>query len=134
VELSDPSALPSRELADRYLEAYFTFIHPTFNIIRKPHFEDQYHQFLDQGYIPHRKWMALLNMIFAIGCRYCRLTDSSGTHAHEEDVLYLTRARKLGLHSHVLFEHSDLQQIQLELLVAVYLLCLGQVNRYESRI
>jgi hypothetical protein len=44
----------------------------------------------------------------------------------------LTRARKLGLHPHGLFEHSDLQQIQLELLVAVYFLCLGQLNRYVS--
>ncbi|KAJ5605204.1 hypothetical protein N7510_010358 [Penicillium lagena] len=127
VDPSDPSVVPSRDLADRYLEAYFTFVHPTFNIICKAHFEDQYHQFLDQGYTPHRKWMALLNMIFAIGCRYCRLTDVS--HAQEDDFVFLTRARKLGLHPHVLFEHSDLQQIQLELLVAVYLLCLGQLNR-----
>ncbi|KAJ5806806.1 C6 transcription factor [Penicillium riverlandense] len=128
VDPSDPSVVPSRDLADRYLEAYFTFVHPTFNIIRKPRFEHQYHEFFDRGYIPHRNWMALLNMILAIGCRYTRFTDTS--HAQEDDFLFLTRARKLGLHSHVLFEHSDLHQIQLELLVAVYLLCLGQLNRY----
>lgn len=130
VDPSDPLAIPSRDLADRYLEAYFALVHPTFNIICKSHFEDQYHQFLDRGYVPHRNWMALLNMIFAIGCRYCRLTDIS--HAQEDDFLYLTRARKLGLHPHVLFEHSDLQQIQFELLLAVYLLCLGQLNRSVS--
>jgi hypothetical protein len=128
IEPCDPLAVPPRELADRYFDTYLTNVHPTFSAIRRMTFISQYQKFFDHASTPHRKWLAILNMIFAIGCRYCRLIDDpQGTG--EEDLLYLTRARHLGLHSNVLFEHTDLQQIQLELLVAVYLLCLGQVNR-----
>ncbi|KAK4866858.1 hypothetical protein LT330_008021 [Penicillium expansum] len=128
IEPCDPLAVPPRELADRYFDAYLTNVHPTFSAIRKMTFISQYQKFFNNASTPPRKWLAILNMIFAIGCRYCRLIDHPQSTG-EEDLLYLTRARHLGLHSNVLFEHTDLQQIQLELLVAVYLLCLGQVNR-----
>jgi hypothetical protein len=128
IEPCDILAVPSRALADRYFDAYLVNVHPTFSAIRKMTFISQYHQFFKNASTPPRKWLAVLNMILAIGCRYCRLI--AGPQADDEDdLLYLTRARHLGLHSNVLFEHTDLQQIQLELLVAVYLLCLGQVNR-----
>ncbi|KAJ5121072.1 uncharacterized protein N7515_009033 [Penicillium bovifimosum] len=128
IEPCDVLAVPPRELADRYFDAYLVNVHPTFSAIRKMIFISQYQQFFNNSSTPTRKWLAVLNMIFAIGCRYCRLID--GPQADDEDdLLYLTRARHLGLHSNVLFEHTDLQQIQLELLVAIYLLCLGQVNR-----
>lgn len=128
IEPCDPLAVPPRELADRYFDAYLTNVHPIFSAIRKMTFISQYQKFFNNASTPPRKWLAILNMIFAIGCRYCRLIDHPQSTG-EEDLLYLTRARHLGLHSNVLFEHTDLQQIQLELLVAVYLLCLGQVNR-----
>ncbi|OQE26999.1 hypothetical protein PENFLA_c006G05756 [Penicillium flavigenum] len=128
IEPCDPLAVPPRELADRYFDTYLTNVHPTFSAIRRMTFISQYQKFFNHASTPHRKWLAILNMIFAIGCRYCRLIDDPQANG-EEDLLYLTRARHLGLHSNVLFEHTDLQQIQLELLVAVYLLCLGQVNR-----
>lgn len=124
----DPLAVPPREVADRYFEAFLINVHPMFSAIRKLTFISQYQQFYDNGSAPPRKWLAILNMIFAIGARYCQLMDGPRS-VEEEDLLYLTRARHLGLHSTVLFEHTDLQQIQLELLVAIYLLCLGQVNR-----
>ncbi|KAJ5177378.1 uncharacterized protein N7500_000077 [Penicillium coprophilum] len=128
IEPCNPLTVPPRDLADRYLHAYLINVHPTFSAIRKMTFISQYHQFFNNASTPPRKWLAVLNMIFAIGCRYCRLIDEPHS-AGEEDLIYLTRARHLGLHSNVLFEHTDLQQIQLELLVAIYLLCLGQVNR-----
>lgn len=129
IEPCDPFVVPPRELADRYFDAYLINVHSTFSAIRKMTFTSQYQKFFNNALTPPRKWLAILNMIFAIGCRYCRLIDDPQS-TDEEDLLYLTRARHLGLHSNVLFEHTDLQQIQLELLVAVYLLCLGQVNRY----
>ncbi|KGO77091.1 Transcription factor, fungi [Penicillium italicum] len=128
IEPCDSLAVPPRELADRYFDAYLTNVHPTFSAIRKMTFVSQYQEFFNNKSTPPRKWLAILNMIFAIGCRYCRLIDHPQSTG-EEDLLYLTRARHLGLHSNVLFEHTDLQQIQLELLVAIHLLCLGQVNR-----
>lgn len=127
IEPCNPFAVPSRELADRYIHAFLTYVHPTFGAIRLTTFISQYQMFFENASSPPVKWLAILNMIFAIGCRYTRLVD--GPDSSDDDLIFLTRARHLGLHSKVLFEHTDLQQIQLELLVAIYLLCLGQVNR-----
>lgn len=129
IEDADPLGLPPRESADQYFNAYMTFVHPTFSAVRKTMFTGQYLKFFTQSEsYPHRKWLAILNMILAIGCRYCRLMDPQNT-AHEDDLVFLTRARRLSLTEGALFEHTDLQQAQLEFLLAVYLLCLGQVNR-----
>ncbi|KAJ5175601.1 uncharacterized protein N7482_001478 [Penicillium canariense] len=126
---SDPLAVPPRETADQYFDAYMAYVHPMFSIIRKPTFTSQYRQFYSGPAKPPKKWLAILNMIFAIGCRYCKLISPTGASAWEDGLVYLTRARQLALHENILFEHTDLQQIQLETLVAIYLLCLGQVNR-----
>lgn len=128
---SDPMTVPPRETADKYFDAYMTFVHPTFSVLRKSTFTAQYLQFFNGPTQPPPRWLGILNMIFAIGCRYCKLIDPGAGSAWEDGLVYLTRARKLSLHGNVLFEHTDLQQIQLEFLVAVYLLCLGQVNRYS---
>ncbi|OQD83182.1 hypothetical protein PENANT_c018G07797 [Penicillium antarcticum] len=130
LEHCDPYALPPRELADRYFDAYLTYVHPTFGVIRKSNFLSQYQKFFENmSTTPRpRKWQAILNMIFAIGSRHCRLMENIHSMS-EEDLVFLSRARLLGFDSGVLFEHSDLQQIQLEALMSIYLLCLGQVNR-----
>jgi hypothetical protein len=130
IEPCDPLGVPPRELADRYFNAFLTYVHPTFSAIRKNTFISQYQQFSRNASSPPPKWLAILNMIFAIGCHYSRLIDDP--ISSEEELLYLTRARHLGLQSKVLFEHTDLQQTQLETLVAIYLLCLGQINRQDS--
>ncbi|KAJ5389145.1 uncharacterized protein N7496_000213 [Penicillium cataractarum] len=126
---SDPVTVPPRETADKYFDAYMTFVHPTFSVLRKSTFTAQYLQFFSRPTQPPPRWLGILNMIFAIGCRYCKLIDPGAGSAWEDGLVYLTRARQLSLRENVLFEHTDLQQIQLEFLVAVYLLCLGQVNR-----
>lgn len=130
IEDVDAFAIPPREVADEYFNTYMTYVHPSFSAIRRIAFTAQYRQFYSRPSKPPKKWLAILNMIFAIGCRYGKLIDSSRKDTHQDDLLFLTRARMLSLHEKVLFEHTDLQQIQLELLVAIYLLCLGQVNRY----
>lgn len=127
---SDPLIVPPRETADKYLDAFMTYVHPTFSVLRKSTFTSQYRQFFTRPTKPPQKWLGILNMVFAIGCRYCKLIDPGAGSSWEDGLVYLTRARQLGLHENALFEHTDLQQIQLEFLVAIYLLCLGQVNRY----
>lgn len=129
IEDADAFDIPPREVADEYFNTYMTYVHPSFSVIRRTAFTAQYRQIYSRPSKPPKKWLAILNMIFAIGCRYCKLIGRSRDGAHQDDLLFLTRARILSLHEKVLFEHTDLQQIQLELLVAIYLLCLGQINR-----
>lgn len=129
-ESVDPYAVPEREQADRFFTAYMVAFHPSFNVIREKTFTTQYRQFyrqLGSSQRPPRKWLAVLNMVFAIGCYYCHL---AGEHRGGEDEdVFMARARKLGLSETALFEHSDLQQVQVEFLVAFYLLAQDQVNR-----
>ncbi|KAJ5929791.1 hypothetical protein N7454_006741 [Penicillium verhagenii] len=111
---SDPFVMPRRDLADEYFNAYISSVDRLVrHAIRTP----------------PRKWLAVLNMIFAIGCRHCRLMNHTNIGIYDDHIVFLTRARQLSLQENVLFEHTALQQIQLELLVAVYLLCTGQINR-----
>ncbi|GAB1205625.1 fungal-specific transcription factor domain-containing protein [Aspergillus pseudonomiae] len=124
----DAYALPPKELADQFFNVFMESVHPAFMVLRKSIFTAQYRQFFSQPSNPPRRWLAILNMIFAIGCRYQHLVDHAGG-GDLDDVLYLNRARKLALSGNVLFEHADLQQIQVEFLVALYLLSMGQVNR-----
>ncbi|KAL4994710.1 fungal-specific transcription factor domain-containing protein [Aspergillus recurvatus] len=126
----NPYAVPEKGLADKYFNAYMESVHPSFTVVRGRTFTAQYEQFYrKKQFCPPRKWLAVLNMIFALGCRYCRLTGKVGAGERDtDDTMFLNRARILCLSGNVLFEHDDLQQIQVMLLVAVYLVALGQVN------
>jgi hypothetical protein len=130
---SDPFTVPSRAAADEYFNTYLTFVHPMFPAIRRTTFVAQYRKFYDARTIPPRKWLGILNMIFAIGCHYSQLAEPHADRLDDASV-YLARARRLVFDENILFDHPDLQQIQLELLVALYLLCLGQINRYAIAI
>ncbi|RDW61180.1 uncharacterized protein DSM5745_10678 [Aspergillus mulundensis] len=125
----DQYAVPEKELADLYFNAYMESVHPSFTVVRKHTFTSQYEQFYKKRQFPPRKWLAVLNMIFALGCRYCKLTGQVMAGERDtDDMVFLNRARKLCLSGNVLFQHDDLQQIQVMLLVSVYLIALGQVN------
>ncbi|KAL2864938.1 transcription factor domain-containing protein [Aspergillus lucknowensis] len=129
-DLVDPFATPPKEVADHYFNAYMQSVHPAFMVIRQSTFTSQYEQFFTKTFVnPPRKWLAVLNMIFALGCRFCKLTGESWMGGpYTDDIEFLNRTRKLCLSGNVLFDHDDLQQIQVELLVAFYLVALGQVN------
>ncbi|KAJ5273837.1 hypothetical protein N7478_008962 [Penicillium angulare] len=126
---TDPFAIPDRELADEYFNSYMELVHPFFSAVRKSTFTSQYLLIFERPSKPSRKWLAILNMIFAIGCRHCRMINVEKSNVYDNEMIFLTRARQLSIHSNTLFEHSTLQQIQLEFLVSLYLLCAGQLNR-----
>lgn len=125
----NPLALPHKSLADEYFDAYMSKVHPFFGAVRESTFVAQYKQSMGSSSPPRRKWLAILNMVFAIGCRHCRLMNPTSSDKYDDDLVFLSRARHLSLHENILFEHAELQQIQLECLVAIYLLSLGQLNR-----
>ncbi|KAL4878301.1 fungal-specific transcription factor domain-containing protein [Aspergillus karnatakaensis] len=124
--------IPPKPLADLFVQGYMESVHPSFAVVRRHMFLWQYEELYrnEKIYNTPRKWLAVLNMIFALGCRYCRLTRKIGVGEPDtDDTLYLNRARKLCLGENALFDHDDLQQIQVNLLVAFYLVALGQINR-----
>jgi hypothetical protein len=124
----DPYALPSKDLADELFSAYLETVHHSFPIIRCTVFREQYRRFFESMPVnPGNKWLAVLNMIFAIGSKYRQL--AYGLAVDEDDQVYFNRARTLSFNGDTLLAHSDLQQIQIEGLIAFYLVSVGQVNR-----
>ncbi|KAJ5304092.1 uncharacterized protein N7443_003752 [Penicillium atrosanguineum] len=122
-------AVPPPQLADRLFDDYLKTVHPFFPIINRRLFTAQYRTFFDSNAQPSDKWLAIMNMIFAIGAQYAHLTRAPWRGEVGDHLIYLTRARILSVNGDDLFSHPDLQQIQVEGLVAFYLLSTDQINR-----
>ncbi|KAK4969821.1 hypothetical protein LTR66_011667, partial [Elasticomyces elasticus] len=103
----DPFILPPNEVADKYLNAYITFVHPFFNVIQKSALMDQYRKSDIQPTKAPRKWLGILNIVFAIGCRHYRYTSTDNEGTSAEDLMYFSRARQLCLNQNYLLEHPD---------------------------
>lgn len=123
-------AMPPRQLADQLFESYLRTVHPFFPIINRPLFRAQYRTFFESNAQPGDKWLAILNVIFGIASKHAHLVEAPWRGEDDRDhLVYLTRARILSLNGDDLFSHPDLQQIQVEGLIAFYLLASGQINR-----
>ncbi|KAJ5445986.1 Transcription factor [Penicillium cf. griseofulvum] len=121
--------VPPQPLADHLFETYLHAVHPHFPIINKTLFSTQYRDFFDDISYAGDKWMAILNMIFAIATEYLYNSDESQRGNIKDHLFYLTRARMLSMDGDTLFEHPDLEQVQVEGLVAFHMLCTNQINR-----
>ena len=130
-EAVDPYEMPTREMANNLFDAYMKQVHPSFPIIGKSVLSVQYHKFvMRQVQRPPDKWLAILNMIFAIGARYSHLIQADWQGDDRDHLVYFTRARFLSMNGDTIFEHPDLQQIQITGLMAFYMVCISQVNRF----
>jgi len=131
----EPYEIPPRKIANKLFDAYLALVHPSFPIIGKVVFTSQYRSFFDQpSRKPGHKWLAILNMIFAIAAKYSHLVQADWRADDRDHLIYFTRARKLSMNGDALFSHPDLQQVQVEGLVAFYFLATGQINRYAWRL
>lgn len=131
----DPFYLPPKETADELLKAFFTTVYPTFPIVLKKLFMEQYDAFFRYFSPPARSrpWLAMLNLMFAIGSMYGRLTNADWKEESEiEHLKYFTRARVLSLDEASILEVPDLQQVQVVGLAAIYLVASNQTNRYSA--
>ncbi|KAJ6027939.1 hypothetical protein N7540_003515 [Penicillium herquei] len=121
---------PLQHLADKLVDNYFQAVHPAFPIIGKGTFMGQYRTFyLNQNVRPGKRWIAVLNLVFAISAKHSTLAESQ----HDEDAgghtAYFGRAWRLSIANVALLDHPNLQQVQVEGLTALYLLSTGQMNR-----
>lgn len=121
--------IPPRQLSDQLFEDYLNTVHPFFPIISRPLFRAQYKNFFDNAPRPGDKWLAILNLIFAISAKHAHLVQAPWRGNDHDHLEYLTRARMLSMNGDVLFSHPDLQQVQVEGLISFYLLASDQINR-----
>ncbi|KAJ5217052.1 fungal-specific transcription factor domain-containing protein [Penicillium chermesinum] len=127
--LYDPAqlyTLPPRNVAERYYKTYLRTIHSSFMVIREPVFTSQFVHVYQQTVNPPGAWLAVLNLVLALGCRYSHAWTAV---ENSLDHVFFNRARKLSMSGNVLFKHADLQQIQVEALTAIYLIDSGHLNR-----
>lgn len=132
-ESVDPYETPIKDIADNLFSAYLNTVHASFPIIGKATFISQYRKFVGGSQMkPGNKWLAILNLIFAIAARHSHLVQADYRGDDRDHLIYFTRARMLGVNGETFFNHADLQQIQISGLVAFYLLSTNQINRYEA--
>lgn len=125
----NPYEIPPRQLADHLFEDYMQTVHPFFPIINKALFSRQCCEFFDTGVLPDNKWLAIFNMVLAIAAKHAHLIDVPYCGHDQDHVHFLKRACTLSMNEKTLFDHPDLQQVQVEGLIAFYLLSAGHINR-----
>ncbi|KAE8354634.1 fungal-specific transcription factor domain-containing protein [Aspergillus coremiiformis] len=126
----DISLRPLPVLADQLLDKYFSMIHPFFPIMGKAIFLRQYKSFYSNPSLqPGKRWLAILNLIFAIAARYCHQVRSDAQETPDDGALHFSRAWKLSMSDVALLDHPNLQQVQVEGLASFYLMSVGQANR-----
>ncbi|KAJ5369932.1 uncharacterized protein N7496_006024 [Penicillium cataractarum] len=117
---------PSKEAATQLVESYFQNLHASFPFIGKIIFWEQFRWFYaNSDARPGAKWIALLNLVFAVASRHnCLVQKQFGAGSS-----YFTRAWKLYTSDFATLGHPSLQQVQIESLISLYLLLVGQINR-----
>ncbi|KAJ5504529.1 hypothetical protein N7463_007403 [Penicillium fimorum] len=124
----DLACRPPQQIANSLVDTYFHVIHPAFPVIGKAIFLHQYRSFYANPNVrPGKRWMIMLNLVFAIATKHSLLVDQSQT-SYDVHQTYFARAWRLNASS-MLLDHPDLQQAQVEGLAGFYLLSVGQINR-----
>ena len=129
-ETVDPYACPTADTAQHLFNCYMTRVHPSFPIVGRANLTAQFSKFVT-GKVqrPPPKWLAIINMIFAISAKYSHLIHAEWKGDERDDLIYFTRARLLSINMETLFEHPDLQSIQILGLISFYFLSTSQINR-----
>ena len=126
--------LPPKQTAEALFQNYLDTVHPAFPIIGKTTFSAQFRTFFEKNKKPGNNWLAILNLIFAIGAKYSHLIQAEWRGDERDHLLYFTRARLLAMNSDTILSHPDLQQVQVAGLMAFYLLAINQINRFVTAI
>jgi hypothetical protein len=127
---ANPYVLPLRATCDRLIEVYLHTIDPSFPLIDRSLFISQYEQAFSQTRSqPSKKWLAVLNIILAIGAIYCRLSRSGPDADIDDGDVLFQRSMTLSSNDSVYSEHADIQQVQIESLVSIYYFASAQINR-----
>ncbi|EXJ64334.1 hypothetical protein A1O7_00670 [Cladophialophora yegresii CBS 114405] len=126
----DTYELPPPEIADHLFNAYMQRVHSSFPFVGRLNLTSQFRRVIS-GTVqrPPEKWLAIINLIFAIGAKYSHLINADWKGDERDHLIYFTRARLLTINSETIFQHPDLQMIQVLSLMSLYLLCNSQINR-----
>ncbi|KAE8156873.1 fungal-specific transcription factor domain-containing protein [Aspergillus tamarii] len=121
---------PSPDIAERLTHLYFHTVHPSFPIISRVSFTQQLESYYTKPYLrPTKKWLAILNLVFAAAAKFAHLVPQHLVQAMEAPMVYFSRAQRLNFTGSQLIDHPDLQQVQVEGLIAFLCMAFGHINR-----
>ncbi|EAA65384.1 hypothetical protein AN0742.2 [Aspergillus nidulans FGSC A4] len=114
---TDQRSLPPKPWAKTLVGLFFETVYPSFPVA-----------YTFSAVQPSRKWLAVLNLILALGSRYYQETEPvSGRDV--DDRVYISRALALASTPATRTSYAGLQQVQVEVLLAIYYLASGHVNQ-----
>ncbi|CEL09191.1 hypothetical protein ASPCAL12331 [Aspergillus calidoustus] len=124
----EPRCLPPKPWAARLVNIFFESVAPSFPLINKSLFIVQFNQaFALTASQPSRKWLAVLNLILAVGSRCYRLSEAR-SGGDVDDRVYLSRALALSSTPGTT-RYIGLHQVQIDLMFAIYYLFSGELNQ-----
>lgn len=128
----DPFSLPFKSTADCLVNAYFSTIHTSFPVLHKVDFMNQYDQLystMDPEGFEHRKFIAKLQLVFAIAAVHAHLIQAHWAGDARDHMLYFSQARVLAVDTGIFNDECYLSQVQIFGLGGMYLLVTNQLNR-----
>ncbi|KAF2873127.1 fungal-specific transcription factor domain-containing protein [Massariosphaeria phaeospora] len=130
----DPAKLPQSETAEHLLGCYMDTVHHSFPILPRKLFENQVKKCYNARQAGNEpplspKWLAILNLVFAIGAKYSQLVAEQWQAEQTDHLIYHAKAKATGVAESSLFDHPDVPQIQVLGLLAFYYLSIGQISR-----
>ncbi|KAK6364508.1 hypothetical protein LTS17_012131 [Exophiala oligosperma] len=131
-DLVDPYEWPPGESALLLAEAYFHSMQGTFPFVVRETFLHTMLSYPRQRNMPtwaQRRWLALANLVWAIGSKYLYITKLDQSSPTESHLIYYARARALGLDHRVVFDHPDIERVQGIGVLSFYLLINGSITR-----
>ncbi|KAF2131023.1 hypothetical protein P153DRAFT_209056 [Dothidotthia symphoricarpi CBS 119687] len=129
----DVHQFPSFELASKLLQQYLGQVHGWLPMIPQD-FEGQVRRYYEESQMVPAEWLAMLNLVFAIGSRHYYLINTqrqAGENQRHEHALYMSRAIQLlrSRSADLLTTSPNLPLVQAFGLLSFYQLAVGYVER-----
>jgi len=114
----DAFELPTPDTAEKLLQTYMESCHGSYPFFSRRAFELQFYHYFSasQRGAPYHlppKWLAQLNLVFAIGATYSHLTSAKWRGDDRDHLIYHSRAWILTLKDPWWFSHPDVPQMQI---------------------
>ncbi|KAK5188665.1 hypothetical protein LTR96_011517 [Exophiala xenobiotica] len=131
-DLVDPYEWPPAQTAALLSEAYFHAMQDAFPFVDRESFLRRVFSYTRVRSVPswrERGWLALANIVWAVGAKWLQITELDHQEARETHLVHYARARALGLDHRIMFDHPDVDRVQGIGLLAFYLLINGSIDR-----
>jgi len=120
---------PPPTVARALVDSYFERVHVSFPILSRNDFYQKFETFpKDQITTEDQCWLAVANMVFAIGAKFAHLTNAD-LGDDRDHLVYYARARALGMDQRTLNQDPEFQHTVCLGVLGLYLLATDQLNR-----